>query len=79
MMFDVVAMNWSLPLTCNLHEAIAFATWKSLKTKKRYRVMTELEHNAIRDPLSMSDNGFVNDPALNWSSSPLQRSDVSVC
>jgi hypothetical protein len=33
----------------NYHEATAFAKWKSLKSGKNFRILTELEHRAIRD------------------------------
>lgn len=50
LLFDqTTAMPWDWPVVVNLHEATAFAKWKSLKTGKPYRVMTELEHRAIRD------------------------------
>jgi 5-histidylcysteine sulfoxide synthase len=50
LLFDHSAsMPWDWPVAVNLHEAAAFAKWKSLKTGRPYRVMTELEHRAIRD------------------------------
>lgn len=48
--FDVVPMPWDWPVAVNFHEAAAFAKWKALRTPgKVVRVMTELEHKAIRD------------------------------
>ncbi len=49
LIFDVVPMQWAWPVSINLHEADAFAKWKSMKENKNIRVITELEHNAIRD------------------------------
>ncbi len=49
LIFDTVPMNWSLPVSVNYHEAAAFAKWKSVKTGKKYRILTELEHHCIRD------------------------------
>ncbi len=49
LIFDTVPMNWSLPVSVNYHEAAAFAKWKSSKTGKKYRILTELEHHSIRD------------------------------
>ena len=49
LIFDVVPMQWAWPVSINLHEANAFAKWKSLKENKNIRVITELEYNAIRD------------------------------
>lgn len=42
-------MQWDWPVVVNFHEADAFANWRANKTGKRVRVMSELEHNAIRD------------------------------
>jgi formylglycine-generating enzyme required for sulfatase activity len=49
LLFDVVPMAWNLPVCVNLHEATAFATWKSHKNGSHYRVLSELEHHAIRN------------------------------
>ena len=49
LLFDVVPMAWDLPVCVNMHEAAAFAIWKSNKSGKNYRVISELEHHAIRD------------------------------
>lgn len=55
-LFDVVPMPWDWPVAVNFHEAAAFAKWKSLQTPgKVLRVMTELEHKAIRDHAVRSD------------------------
>jgi formylglycine-generating enzyme required for sulfatase activity len=42
-------MAWDLPVCVNMHEATAFATWKSHKNGSHYRVLSELEHHAIRN------------------------------
>lgn len=49
LLFDVIPMAWDLPVCVNMHEAAAFAIWKSNKQGKNYRVISELEHHAIRD------------------------------
>lgn len=49
LMFDTVPMPWDWPATVNYHEASAYAKWKGLKEGKKMRVLTELEHRAIRD------------------------------
>ena len=49
LIFDVVPMPWDWPVVVNFHEAAAFAKWKSLKSGRQVRVITELEHKAIRD------------------------------
>lgn len=67
LMFDVVPMMWNLPVVINLHEAVAFSNWKSLMTGKKLRLMTELEHHAIRDPLiKENEKYYVNDPILSF-------------
>jgi Flp pilus assembly protein TadB len=44
-------MAWDHPVCVNYHEAAAFATWKSKRSGKNLRVITELEHRAIRDSI----------------------------
>jgi len=56
LIFDEVPMKWSWPVVVNYHEAEAYAKWKSVKTGQKYRVMTELEHNAIRNPKQVSSS-----------------------
>lgn len=50
LLFDLTPMPWDWPVLVNYHEASAFAKWKSLKTGKKYRLLCETEHRAIRDP-----------------------------
>jgi 2-polyprenyl-3-methyl-5-hydroxy-6-metoxy-1,4-benzoquinol methylase len=52
-------MPWSWPVTVNLHESVAFANWAAKKTGRPLRVMTELEHNAIRDDEQRSRDSVV--------------------
>jgi 5-histidylcysteine sulfoxide synthase len=54
--FDQGPMAWNWPVCVNFHEANAFANWKSFKTGKNYRVLTELEHRAIRDSKLKAEN-----------------------
>jgi formylglycine-generating enzyme required for sulfatase activity len=50
LLFDTTkSVPWDWPVVVCLHEATAFANWKSAKTGKQVRVLTELEHRAIRD------------------------------
>jgi 5-histidylcysteine sulfoxide synthase len=64
LIFDVVAMPWSWPASVNLHEAEAFARWKSTVDGKCYRLMSELEHNAIRDAVDLSQSYDKVDPVM---------------
>jgi 5-histidylcysteine sulfoxide synthase len=64
LIYDMVAMNWKVPVSCNMHEATAFANWKSMKDGKTYRIMSELEHRAIRDTVTLNPLGYQNDPIL---------------
>ena len=48
-------MPWDWPVAVNYHEAAAYTKWQALKSGKPIRVMTELEHNAIRDPKNRLD------------------------
>ena len=74
LLFDVVPMQWDWPVVVNFHEADAFSNWRASKTGKRVRVMSELEHNAIRD--SATENG---DVALSYSKSKSMADAVSNC
>ncbi len=49
LIFDEHPMAWNWPVCVNYHESIAFSKWKSAKTGKNYRILTEVEHRAIRD------------------------------
>eukprot|EP00599_Poterioochromonas_sp_BG-1_P017418 CAMPEP_0173166130 /NCGR_PEP_ID=MMETSP1105-20130129/21823_1 /TAXON_ID=2985 /ORGANISM="Ochromonas sp., Strain BG-1" /LENGTH=871 /DNA_ID=CAMNT_0014087299 /DNA_START=251 /DNA_END=2866 /DNA_ORIENTATION=- len=59
LMFDVVPMPWDWPVSVNYHEASAFAKWKTLKSgsSQKYRILTELEHRAIRDEVKEGKTG----------------------
>ncbi|MBL0318364.1 MAG: 5-histidylcysteine sulfoxide synthase [Alphaproteobacteria bacterium] len=48
--FDVVAMPWDWPVIVNYHEAKAYCAWRGKQDKKSYRLLTETEHHALRDP-----------------------------
>ena len=50
LIFEAQPMQWSWPADVNYHEARAFASWRAHKDGCRYRLETELEHVAMRDP-----------------------------
>jgi formylglycine-generating enzyme required for sulfatase activity len=54
--FSKIPMQWDWPVCVNLHEAEAFINWKKLKTGKNLRILTELEHCAIRDDNQKQNN-----------------------
>lgn len=49
--FEIVDMQLDLPVCVNFHEAKAYCTWRSERdgSAMPYRLLTEAEHNAIRD------------------------------
>ena len=58
LVFDTTAeVPWDWPVVVNFHEAAAYARWKGSKSGKVTRVLTELEHRAIRD---VSNNNTTN-------------------
>ena len=66
-LFDEVEMPWNWPVSVNYHEAIAYSNWKSKKTGKKIRVLTEPEFHAINsakfDPVL---DGRANDMMANF-------------
>lgn len=46
-MYDVVSMPSNWPVEVNYHEAKAYCAWKG----GDYRLLSEAEHHAIRDPV----------------------------
>lgn len=73
-LFSVEAMRWDWPVDVNCHEAAAFAAWATERDGQlvTYRLMTEAEHQLIRDPRERSDAHLVEgaqidplDPAAN--------------
>jgi 5-histidylcysteine sulfoxide synthase/putative 4-mercaptohistidine N1-methyltranferase len=49
--FEIIDMPWSWPADVNYHEAKAYCAWRSEQegTDMPYRVITEAEHNRMRD------------------------------
>jgi 5-histidylcysteine sulfoxide synthase/putative 4-mercaptohistidine N1-methyltranferase len=47
--FEIIDMPWSWPVDVNYHEAKAYCAWRSEQDGMSYRVITEAEHNRIRD------------------------------
>lgn len=78
LIFDVRPMAWNWPVCVNYHEAVAFAQWKSLKTGKNYRILTEVEHRAIRDPV-VSGNRVHNDHVMNFAGNDMEKVRYETC
>ncbi len=51
MLFNAIDMRWDWPVDANYHEARAFAAWRTEQdgAAVRYRLITEAEHNLIRN------------------------------
>jgi len=60
LMFDVVEMPKNWPVEVNYHEAKAFCAWKG----NEFRVLSEAEHNEIRDSANV-DPDFKPDVNIN--------------
>lgn len=50
-MYDVVSMPSNWPVEVNYHEAKAYCAWKG----GYYRLLSEAEHHAIRDPVELTN------------------------
>lgn len=50
--FEVIDMQWDWPAIVNYYEAKAYCAWLSARNGKQtpYRLLTEAEHQAIREP-----------------------------
>jgi 5-histidylcysteine sulfoxide synthase len=83
LIFELVEMPWDWPVTVNLHEASAFAAWKTLQANQGrvsasqplelHRLMTEVEHHAIRRHVQTAGDA---DPVMGYSG-PTMLSAVS--
>src|SRR5262249_50756073 len=71
LLFDVVTMPWDLPVVVNYHEAAAYAKWKSEQDGTPCRIMTELEHRAIRDERDISHKEH--DPVARFSGNEMAK------
>lgn len=113
LLFELAQMPWDWPVSVNLHEASAYAVWKTLKANEGvsvnahahgaqqqqqqpelelYRLMTEVEHHAIRrhtaaaaasgaasgSELPLSEGVLLADPVMSYDGSTMMSS-VRVC
>jgi len=66
--FEIIDMQHDLPAIVNFHEAKAYCAWKSERDGGMpYRLLTEAEHNAIRD----GKEGGMNSNLLSGGESPV--------
>lgn len=59
-LFEVVDMPWDWPAEVNGHEAAAYCKWLSERDGRPFRLPSEAEHNALRDPV----RGVGDDPVM---------------
>lgn len=57
-MFDAVEMRWDWPVDVCYHEAAAYCAWKTAQDGQivKYRLITEAEHNLIRNKRDRVDS-----------------------
>jgi 5-histidylcysteine sulfoxide synthase len=77
LIFDESPMAWNWPVCVNFHEAVAFAQWKSAKTGKNYRILTEVEHRAIRDPEASSSHRVEDDHTMKYAGNDMEKVKTS--
>ncbi len=53
--FENIQMQWDWPAVVNFHEARAYCSWKSSKDQTNYRLMTEAEHQALRQACNFTN------------------------
>jgi len=83
LIFELVEMPWDWPVSVNLHEASAYAAWKTAKANSDatiggeplplYRVMTEVEHHALRQHTA-GRHGATPDPVLVYEGATMMSS-----
>ena len=66
--FEIVPMQWNWPAVVNFHEAQAFCKWKTkhdgLVDAKKYRLLTEAEHQAMRLACKFDNDSLATRPDL---------------
>lgn len=68
-MFEVIDMPWDWPADVNAHEAMAYCAWLSEREGRPFRLPSEAEHNALRDPV----RGVADDPVMRADGATLMR------
>ncbi len=48
-LFEVIDMPWDWPVEVNHHEAKAYCAWRAEQEGSPYRLLSEVEHQALRD------------------------------
>ncbi|KAF3481899.1 generic methyltransferase [Arthroderma uncinatum] len=75
--FEEVTMPWDWPVCVNYHEAKAYCTWRSKRSGRSYRLITEVEHHRMRNPLP-ENPGPKDDPVMCHSGHELARKGVNL-
>jgi 5-histidylcysteine sulfoxide synthase/putative 4-mercaptohistidine N1-methyltranferase len=68
--FEIIDMPWSWPADVNYHEAKAYCAWRTEQEGLDipYRIMTEGEHNRMRDKTCFEETlGIARDPVMTTS------------
>jgi formylglycine-generating enzyme required for sulfatase activity len=82
--FEELPMRWDWPVVTNFHEAKAYVTWKNQNDDSSaaspLRLMTELEHVAIRGPVTVHDDGpmkgLLVDPIMHEQPTPAANTNL---
>lgn len=75
--FDEVTMPWDWPVCVNYHEAKAYCTWRSKRSGRSYRLISEVEHHRMRDPLPEKP-GPQDDPVMCMDGHALAQKGVNL-
>lgn len=73
-LFEVIDMPWHWPVEVNGHEARAYCAWKSEREGRSYRLPTENEHHALRDPV----HDVADDAALQCDGAAFRRKGINL-
>ncbi|KAM5465334.1 hypothetical protein MauCBS54593_006580 [Microsporum audouinii] len=75
--FEEVTMPWDWPVCVNYHEAKAYCTWRSKRSGRSYRLITEVEHHRMRDPLPENPSPK-DDPVMCMDGHALARKGINL-
>nr|ART37598.1 E387 [uncultured bacterium] len=73
-LFESIAMPWDWPAEVNAHEARAYCAWRSARDGTTYRLLSENEHHALRNPV----NNVADDLALNCDGTAFRERGINL-